>query len=42
MLNYCQNPDDPVVFNVQSLYPNIGNFVCKWSEQLSRAKDVVI
>lgn len=38
MLNYGQNPDDPVVSNLRSLNPNIGPFVGKWSEQLSRAK----
>ena len=37
MLNYGQNPDDPVVSNLR-LNPNIGTFVGKWSEQLSRAK----
>ena len=38
MLNYGQNPDDPIVSNLRSLNPNIGQFVGKWSEQLSRAK----
>ena len=38
MLNYGQNPDDPIVSNLRSLTPNIGQFVGKWSKQLSRAK----
>ena len=38
MLNYGQNPDYPVVFNLRSLKPNIGLFVGKWFEELSRAK----
>ena len=38
MLNYGQNPDDPTVSNLRSSNPNIGPFVGKWSEQLSRAK----
>ena len=38
MLNYGQNPDDPIVSNLRSLNLNIGQFAGKWSEQLSRAK----
>ena len=32
MLNYGQNPDDPVLSNLRSLNPNIGLAVSKWSE----------
>jgi hypothetical protein len=41
MLNFGQNPDTPVIASLRSRNSTVNQFVGRWSEQLSKARDCI-
>jgi Cys-tRNA synthase (O-phospho-L-seryl-tRNA:Cys-tRNA synthase) len=41
MLSFGRNPDTPVIASLRSRNPTVNEFVGRWSEQLSKARDCI-
>jgi hypothetical protein len=41
MLNYGQNPDTPIISTLRSRIPAVNDFIGRWSEQLTKAKECI-